>query len=50
MVLLEFAMSPTGEGESLSRHVARVLDIIDRSGVSTSSRPWARSWRVTGTR
>ncbi|GAB3646578.1 MTH1187 family thiamine-binding protein [Ramlibacter alkalitolerans] len=34
MVLLEFAMSPTGEGESLSRHVARVLDVIDRSGVT----------------
>ena len=34
MVLLEFAMSPTGEGESLSRHVARILDIIDRSGVT----------------
>jgi uncharacterized protein (TIGR00106 family) len=34
MVLLEFAMSPTGEGESLSRHVARILDLIDRSGVS----------------
>jgi uncharacterized protein (TIGR00106 family) len=33
MVLLEFAMSPGGEGESLSRHVARILDIIDRSGV-----------------
>ena len=33
MVLLEFAMSPTGEGESLSRHVARILDIVDRSGV-----------------
>lgn len=33
MVLLEFAMSPTGEGESLSRHVGRILDIIDRSGV-----------------
>ena len=34
MVLLEFAMSPTGEGESLGRHVARILDIIDRSGVT----------------
>ena len=34
MVLLEFAMSPTGEGESLSRHVARIVDIIDRSGVT----------------
>lgn len=34
MVLLEFAMSPTGQAESLSRHVARILDIIDRSGVN----------------
>jgi uncharacterized protein (TIGR00106 family) len=34
MVLLEFAMTPHGQGESLSRHVARILDIIDRSGVS----------------
>jgi uncharacterized protein (TIGR00106 family) len=34
MVLLEFAMSPTGEGESLSRHVARIVDIIDRSGLN----------------
>jgi uncharacterized protein (TIGR00106 family) len=34
MVLLEFAMSPTGEGESLGRQVARIVDIIDRSGVT----------------
>jgi uncharacterized protein (TIGR00106 family) len=33
MILLEFAMSPHGQGESLSRHVARILDVIDRSGV-----------------
>jgi uncharacterized protein (TIGR00106 family) len=33
MILLEFAMSPHDQGESLSRHVARILDIIDRSGV-----------------
>lgn len=33
MVLLEFAMAPRGEGESLSRHVARILDIVDRSGL-----------------
>jgi uncharacterized protein (TIGR00106 family) len=34
MVLLEFAMSPTGSGNtSLSPQVARILDIIDRSGV-----------------
>lgn len=34
MVLLEFAMTPAGEGESVSRHVARILDIVDRSGVT----------------
>lgn len=33
MVLLEFAMAPQGKGESLSREVARILDIVDRSGV-----------------
>ena len=33
MVLLEFAMAPAGQGESLSAQVARVLDVIDRSGV-----------------
>jgi len=33
MVLLEFAMSPQGRGESLSADVARVLDVIDKSGV-----------------
>jgi uncharacterized protein (TIGR00106 family) len=34
MVLLEFSMTPVGEGESMSRQVARILDIIDRSGVT----------------
>ncbi|MBS0445182.1 MAG: MTH1187 family thiamine-binding protein [Proteobacteria bacterium] len=33
MVLLEFAMAPLGQGESVSAHVARILDVIDRSGV-----------------
>jgi uncharacterized protein (TIGR00106 family) len=33
MVLLEFAMAPHGEGESLSAPVARILDVIDKSGV-----------------
>ncbi|MBL8349301.1 MAG: MTH1187 family thiamine-binding protein [Burkholderiaceae bacterium] len=33
MVLLEFAMAPAGQGESVSAHVARILDVIDRSGV-----------------
>jgi len=34
MVLLEMSMSPTGAGESLSSYVARILDVIDRSGVT----------------
>lgn len=33
MVLLEFSMFPIDKGESLSRFVARSLDIIDRSGL-----------------
>ena len=33
MVLLEFAMAPGGNGESVSEYVARILDVIDRSGV-----------------
>lgn len=39
MVLLEFAMAPHGQGESLSAHVARILDVIDRSGVSYQLTP-----------
>jgi uncharacterized protein (TIGR00106 family) len=33
MVLLEFSIAPVGQGESMSAPVARVLDLIDRSGV-----------------
>ena len=33
MVLLEFSIAPAGQGESVSAHVARILDLIDRSGV-----------------
>ena len=39
MVLLEFAMAPHGQGESLSAQVARILDVIDRSGVSYQLTP-----------
>ena len=39
MVLLEFAMSPVGHGESMSRHVARIVDLIDRSGVTYQLTP-----------
>ncbi|MBD3225841.1 MAG: MTH1187 family thiamine-binding protein [Caldithrix sp.] len=33
MVLLEFSMSPLDKGISLSPYVARILDIIDKSGI-----------------
>jgi len=33
MVLLEFSMSPLDKGESLGPYVARVLDVIDHSGL-----------------
>jgi uncharacterized protein (TIGR00106 family) len=33
MVLLEFAMNPPDRGDGLAEYVARILDIIDRSGV-----------------
>ncbi len=34
MVLLDFSMYPLGEGESVSSYVARVVDIVDRSGLT----------------
>lgn len=39
MVLLEFAMAPHGQGENLSPYVARILDVIDKSGVSYQLTP-----------
>ena len=33
MVMIEFSIFPVGKGESLSRYVARALDIVDRSGL-----------------
>ena len=39
MVLLEFSMSPLGEGESVGKYVARSLDIIDKSGVAYRLNP-----------
>jgi uncharacterized protein (TIGR00106 family) len=33
MVLLEFAMNPPDHGDGLSAYVARILDVIDKSGV-----------------
>ncbi len=39
MVLLEFAMSPRDKGEELVEYVSRILDIIDKSGVSYQLTP-----------
>lgn len=33
-VLLEFSMFPTDKGESVSAYVSRIIDMIDKSGVS----------------
>ena len=33
MYLLEFSMTPLGQGESVSQYVARSLEIIDASGL-----------------
>ena len=33
MTLLDFSMFPLDKGESLSPYVARILDIVDRSGL-----------------
>jgi uncharacterized protein (TIGR00106 family) len=33
MVILEFSVSPLGEGESVSRYVARCLEIVEQSGL-----------------
>ena len=32
-MLVEFSVVPMGKGESISRDVARVIDIIDKSGL-----------------
>lgn len=39
MVLLEFAMAPAGQGHSYSAAVARILDVIDRSGLDYQLTP-----------
>ncbi len=33
MLLLEFQISPRADGDSVSAHVAQVIDLIDHSGV-----------------
>ncbi len=33
MVVLEFSVAPLGEGESVSEHVARCVEIVEQSGL-----------------
>ena len=39
MVLIEFSMSPTDKGESLSPYVSRIIDHIDQSGITYQLTP-----------
>lgn len=41
MVLLEFSMTPLDKGESVSKYVARSLEIIDKSGLEYRLNPMA---------
>jgi uncharacterized protein (TIGR00106 family) len=33
MAILEFSITPLGAGESVSRYVAKAVDVVDRSGL-----------------
>lgn len=39
MVLAEFAMFPTDKGASVSQYVSKIIDLIDKSGVSYQLTP-----------
>ena len=39
MVLLEFSMSPLDKGESLGKYVAKIVDVIDSSGLEYRLNP-----------
>jgi len=38
-VLFEFAMFPTDKGESVSKYVSKIIDMIDNSGVNYQLTP-----------
>lgn len=38
-VLFEFAMFPTDKGESVSKHVSKIIDMIDKSGANYQLTP-----------
>ncbi len=39
MTVAEFSISPTGKGASVSKYVARCLDLVDRSGLDYKLNP-----------
>lgn len=39
MLLCEFSMTPIGQGESVSKFVARCVDIVDKSGLAYKLTP-----------
>ncbi len=39
VILIEFSMTPLTKGESVSKYVARSLDIIDKSGLEYRMNP-----------
>ncbi|HEX9340298.1 MAG TPA: MTH1187 family thiamine-binding protein [Thermoplasmata archaeon] len=39
MTIAEFSITPIGQGVSVGEHVARCLDIVDRSGLSYRLNP-----------
>ena len=39
MVMVELSMFPIDKGESLSKYVARILEVIDQSGVTYRMNP-----------
>ena len=38
-MLVEFTVSPHGQGESLSEHVAKVIDVVDSCGLPCMTHP-----------
>ena len=39
MTIAEFSIAPTGQGVSVSKYVARCLDLVDRSGLAYRLNP-----------
>lgn len=38
-VLLEFSMFPTDKGESVGKYVSRIIDLLDKSGITYKLTP-----------